>query len=180
MASRTCPKCELVNPPTASRCDCGYDFAAREVRESYLTPNHLGESAPGITGWLAFFSIGVWVTPLMLSYYLIQGLIESSRAVEKSTGRPLDFSMVYLLLRLVPNNWDATFFFVTFGGLVALIGVSIWLLTQWWQRKRQFPRNWIILQAIFVAIAIIGAAYDPKTVQPRDVVAGLANGLFWW
>lgn len=31
-----CPRCRLVNPPTAQRCDCGYDFAARAVRPSYL------------------------------------------------------------------------------------------------------------------------------------------------
>ena len=23
-----CPKCEVVNPDTAERCDCGYDFVA--------------------------------------------------------------------------------------------------------------------------------------------------------
>ncbi len=32
-----CPKCKLVNPPQAVRCDCGYDFAARRVVGSYLT-----------------------------------------------------------------------------------------------------------------------------------------------
>lgn len=31
-----CPKCKLENPPTAERCDCGYDFASKQVRISYL------------------------------------------------------------------------------------------------------------------------------------------------
>ena len=31
-----CPKCGLVNPPSAQRCDCGYDFIAKRVKESYL------------------------------------------------------------------------------------------------------------------------------------------------
>src|SRR5262245_46201413 len=31
-----CPKCGLVNPPDAQRCDCGYDFASRTVEKSYL------------------------------------------------------------------------------------------------------------------------------------------------
>ena len=25
----SCPQCGLINPPTAQRCDCGYDFAKR-------------------------------------------------------------------------------------------------------------------------------------------------------
>jgi hypothetical protein len=33
-----CPNCKLINPPTALRCDCGYDFEEKAVREPYLTP----------------------------------------------------------------------------------------------------------------------------------------------
>jgi hypothetical protein len=33
---KDCPKCGLVNPPDAQRCDCGYDFVTRTVEESYL------------------------------------------------------------------------------------------------------------------------------------------------
>jgi hypothetical protein len=31
-----CPKCGLFNPPSALRCDCGWDFASNAMRESYL------------------------------------------------------------------------------------------------------------------------------------------------
>jgi hypothetical protein len=31
-----CPRCGLINPGTAQRCDCGYDFISRSVQESYL------------------------------------------------------------------------------------------------------------------------------------------------
>lgn len=34
---KNCPKCKLINPPNAQRCDCGYDFEVGEMRESYLT-----------------------------------------------------------------------------------------------------------------------------------------------
>jgi hypothetical protein len=31
-----CPRCKLENPDTAERCDCGYDFASRTVKASYV------------------------------------------------------------------------------------------------------------------------------------------------
>jgi hypothetical protein len=34
--SQGCPRCGLLNPPEATRCDCGYDFASKTVQSSYL------------------------------------------------------------------------------------------------------------------------------------------------
>ena len=28
--AKDCPRCKLVNPPEAVRCDCGYDFVAKQ------------------------------------------------------------------------------------------------------------------------------------------------------
>ena len=40
-----CPICGLVNPETAQRCDCGYDFAAKEL------PRETEQSLPIGSGW---------------------------------------------------------------------------------------------------------------------------------
>jgi integrase len=47
-----CPNCKLVNPPTATRCDCGYDFETYTVQEPYLTvrDKQLSRHSVGLTG----------------------------------------------------------------------------------------------------------------------------------
>ena len=34
--SQKCPRCGLFSADAAARCDCGYDFATKTVKESYL------------------------------------------------------------------------------------------------------------------------------------------------
>lgn len=42
-----CPRCGLVNPPEAARCDCGYDFVARQFVGSLLPPRRPGDGTFG-------------------------------------------------------------------------------------------------------------------------------------
>jgi hypothetical protein len=44
--SQKCPQCHLFSPPEAERCDCGYDFASKTVRSSYLL-KHVFEKRGG-------------------------------------------------------------------------------------------------------------------------------------
>jgi hypothetical protein len=142
--------------------------------------------APGVRGWLAFFSIGVWGMPLLLAWSSMQGLLSFKREFDKAAGRPLDLKMIGVLLQDLPESWDAAFLLCLMVAIVALygalIGVSIWLITQWWKRKQHFPRNWIIFQMgiLVIAIIVLVVTNEQQALQPRDVVASLANILFWW
>jgi len=45
--AQDCPRCGLVNPPEARRCDCGYDFAARRFVGPLLPPAGSGALGRG-------------------------------------------------------------------------------------------------------------------------------------
>ena len=38
MAAKRCPNCQLVNPASATCCDCGYSFVDGSVGRSLLPP----------------------------------------------------------------------------------------------------------------------------------------------
>ena len=70
-----CPNCRLINPETAQRCDCGYDFERKTILEPYIksdlvrmTKSDKLRFALGITccylraglrqGWISFEGVG--------------------------------------------------------------------------------------------------------------------------
>lgn len=60
--SRTCPHCQLLNPPEAQRCDCGYDFVARHVGVPLgptARPSRVGGSDQLLSGCLSAVMCGV-------------------------------------------------------------------------------------------------------------------------
>jgi hypothetical protein len=36
--SKPCPACKILNPDTGQRCDCGYDFDLRKMKQPYAEP----------------------------------------------------------------------------------------------------------------------------------------------
>ena len=35
-SSKACPRCRLINPFSAQRCDCGYDFVSKKIEKPYF------------------------------------------------------------------------------------------------------------------------------------------------
>jgi hypothetical protein len=56
-----CPRCDLVNPATAQRCDCGYDFASKQLKESYLAPRERKKQSSRKPFWWAGFAAAGFV-----------------------------------------------------------------------------------------------------------------------
>ncbi len=99
---RDCPRCGLVNPPAAARCDCGYDFVARQFAGSLLPPGRpgdgtfglgsallLGAAVGGVVGATVGVPLQIWATGpgsgpdacgLMFMPAMIDGLVRGAFA----------------------------------------------------------------------------------------------------
>lgn len=66
---KTCPRCKLVNPPDAARCDCGYDFQSGKIKTSYAKTsafNNQSFSLGTLYAYLCFLAC------LILGYFLFR------------------------------------------------------------------------------------------------------------
>ena len=110
-AAKDCPKCGLVNPPEAQRCDCGWDFVSRRQEQSYLEPKQrFGEEGDRMR-----HRIGLAVVCLHISavLYLLVGLLMFPLFLaddHTGIGLPLAVGMFVFCLALI-----AGVEFVAFG-----------------------------------------------------------------
>src|SRR5438128_2114395 len=49
--------CGLLNPETAARCDCGYDFSTQSLRSSYLQQTKPVRKRPFLVWVIVIFSV---------------------------------------------------------------------------------------------------------------------------
>jgi len=63
-----CPNCRLENPPTAERCDCGYDFPSGKIKASYLPAGPPRRRTK--TTFLIYLGMVLVISLLALLYYI--------------------------------------------------------------------------------------------------------------
>ena len=61
-ASRTCPHCQLENPPGAQRCDCGYDFDSGTVRRALVSEQERAAIAPSR---ISAYKVAMWLLTML-------------------------------------------------------------------------------------------------------------------
>jgi uncharacterized RDD family membrane protein YckC len=78
-----CPKCGLINPPSAMRCDCGYDFDTRRALQSYLPRSEAALQPAPVARRLAAFAID-----LVIAYAAGFALLAAATVLWVLAGSP--------------------------------------------------------------------------------------------
>lgn len=86
-----CPRCGLLNPETALRCDCGYDFATQTVKASYIPENR--KSFPKEIEWTNFGLRFLGASGL----YAVISYIVNPHQIYINTFNPMKIVVFYLL-----------------------------------------------------------------------------------
>ena len=75
---KDCPKCRLVNPDSALRCDCGFDFPSGMMQESYLTRKDelMKETSIGVVATV-FLMWGVFRVVGSFTHGVLPGLLSA-------------------------------------------------------------------------------------------------------
>jgi uncharacterized membrane protein YhaH (DUF805 family) len=129
-----CPRCGLINPPDAQRCDCGYDFVGRPtLSASRISFRTLFFSLDGRIGrstyWLKFF------LPYVVVYVALVLLDLACGTIDHEAGMGV-FSGVFLLLTMYSSiavgvkrchDRDRSGWFLLVG---IVPGLNLWLLVE--------------------------------------------------
>jgi hypothetical protein len=100
-----CPSCRLFNPPSAQRCDCGYDFVSQIQERSYLSSSG---SRPDRSSRFVGFGC------LLLAPVLLLGGVGTAMTAVGAAGRGDAFAMGQMCGTFMPG--------------IASFGVAMYLL----------------------------------------------------
>jgi hypothetical protein len=106
-----CPRCRLINPDTAVRCDCGYDFESKTVEKAYFAQKLPKEIRAYLVVLLVLNGIGVL------------GCVASGDAIRMLTTAVWMAVVYWCYSNLVrKNNW------ARIALIVLTFPIGLWLL----------------------------------------------------
>lgn len=77
-----CPRCKLINPDTARRCDCGYDFETKTAKTPYFVESLGGASRLGLPYTLYSYALGMLFWFRALAFLGVALVVDFGRAHE--------------------------------------------------------------------------------------------------
>lgn len=162
---RTCPACGLLSPPSALRCDCGFDFQTLQGGQPSFTLR-------GISGWLILVAVGLCVSAIRLADNLIQmaRTFDAAWRVLTTPGSP---SYHWLGAPLLVGEGLA--------GIVFL-GWSLLLIYLFFSKKKIFPGSaifFMVASLVVVVIDLVIALMIPalRQVSGAGEMTAIAPGL---
>ena len=152
-----CPNCGLINPESAQRCDCGYDFVSKAIKEPYLK-EQIDPSLRGFGGWLLLFWYGMAVaTPLFA-------------LVEASMGSYSGPAVAVVTVALV----------LAFSAFCVYAGVG---LRRLWPRSLKLVKAYLVACLVIGWLPLVFAAagfYKPASLADRPLLQGAFYPILWW
>jgi hypothetical protein len=121
-----CPNCGLINPPTAERCDCGYDFVSKTIEEPYFK-EPIDPRLRTFGGWLLLFWYGMTVaTP---SITLVEFLVhpDVAGAVAFLAFSPFCIFAGVALRRLQPKALKLVQVYLVACFITGGLAFAVWL-----------------------------------------------------
>ena len=112
MQTKKCPNCGLLNPETAIRCDCGFDFETKAVEKPFLNKNEWDQQfTPKYTdlAWIGAISAVIFA---LIAFCFISGIV---MVVDTSKNSEI---LVWLCIPISPL---LILFSVAFGATISVL-----------------------------------------------------------
>jgi len=149
MQAKECPSCGLISPPSAVKCDCGFDFLTgceQEIAENKHPPNHRGRKYILLVTWIT------WVIIYGISYAFLFAmrqsipeyvLVDAQSVIWSWSSLFMGLFMTYKLRKWYEILFGIIFFFLC---LFPYIGILFGLLYFGWSYDKLEKRR-VLLQA---------------------------------